>query len=397
MQLPLVRLVDTAGGSVRLLEKQGATKIPGYPTWPVMPLMGSVPVVGVAMGSCAGLGAVKVCASHFSVMVKGTSQVFAAGPPVVEAAFAVNIDKEELGGWKVQTQDGGVVNNAAEDEQAALSQGRRFLSYMPRNVYETPSREKTNDIPERREEDLLEIVPRNKRRTYDARRILEMVLDKGSIFEIGRYQGPSIICCLARLDGYVVGVMANDINSSGGAMTLTAARKVEKFVDTCDTFHIPLINFVDQPGVMPGLEAEKIGTFHSVLKAIGAIEQCEVPWVSIIVRRAFGVGGGMHGKKRSINLRFAWPSASWGSIPLEGGIWAAYRKDIESSENPSARLEELEQYYSRFTSPFRTAEKFGIVDIIDPRDTRPILCDWIEDAHAVTKTQVGLKRRTMRP
>ncbi len=147
---------------------------------------------------------------------------------------------------------------------------------------------------------------------------------------------------------------------------------------------------------MPGQEAEKIGTFHSVMKALGAIEQSETPWVSIVIRRAFGVGGGMHGRKRSINLRFAWPSAFWGSIPLEGGIWAAYRKDIESAKNPAARLKELEQYYTKYTSPFRTAEKFGIVDIIDPRDTRPILSDWIEDAHEAAKTQVGLRYRAMR-
>jgi acetyl-CoA carboxylase carboxyltransferase component len=397
MQMPLIRLVDTAGGSVRLLEKSGSTKIPGYPTWPVMQLMGSVPVVGVAMGSCAGLGAVKVCAAHFSVMVKGKSQVFAAGPPVVKAAFFKDIDKEDLGGWKVQTRDGGAVNNAAEDEADALVQARRFLSFMPKNVYEVPERKTPIDDPRRREEKLLSIVPRNKRGLYKAREILEMVLDKDSIFEIGRHQGPSIITCLARLNGYAVGVMANDIYFHGGSMTRTAAQKVEKFVDLCDTFHIPIVNFVDQPGVMPGLEAEKAGTFTSVLKAIGAIEQSEVPWVSIMVRRAFGVGGGMHGRKRSINLRFAWPSAYWGSIPLEGGIWAAYRKDIEASEDPEARLKELDQYYSRFTSPFRTAEKFGIVDIIDPRDTRPILCDWIEDARGVTKNQVGLIRRTMRP
>ena len=397
MQMPLVRLVDTAGGSVRLLEKMGYTKIPGYATWPVMQLMGSVPVVGVAMGSCAGLGAVKVCASHFSVMVKGSSQVFAAGPPVVEAAFSAKVDKEELGGWKIQTRDGGVVNNAAEDEQDALRQARRFLSFMPKNVYETPSRREALDDPGRREEELLKVIPRNKRRPYGARQILEMVLDKGSIFEIGRYQSQSIISCLGRLNGYVVGVMANDPHFSAGALTLTAAQKIEKFVDICDTFHIPIVNFVDQPGVMLGLKAEKTGTLHSVMKALGAIEQSEVPWVSIIVRRAFGVGGGMHGRKRSINLRFAWPSAYWGSIPLEGGIRAAYRKDIEASENPAARLKELEDYYTQFTSPFRTAEKFGIVDIIDPRETRPILCEWIEEAHAVTKTQEGLTKRTMRP
>ncbi len=397
MQLPFVRLVDTAGGSVKLLEQSGSTKIPGYPTWPVMQLLGTVPVVGVAMGACAGLGAIKVGASHFSVMVKGTSQVFAAGPPVVAAAMSQDIDKEELGGWRVQTRDGGAVDNAAEDEADALQQARRFLSYMPKNVHAVPARGPVSDDPGRREAALLDIVPRNTRQVYKMRDILAMVLDQDSIFEIGRKNGPSTITCLARLDGYVVGVMANDPYMSGGAMTRTAAQKVEKFVDLCDTFHIPIVNFADQPGVMPGLAAESSGTIRSVLKTLGAIEQSETPWLSIIVRRAVGLAGGMHGRKRSINLRFAWPSASWGSLPLEGGIHAAYRKEIEAAPDPDARLAELENHYAQFTSPFRTAEKFGIIDIIDPRETRPLLCDWLEEAYGVTQTQVGPVRRTMRP
>jgi acetyl-CoA carboxylase carboxyltransferase component len=397
MQLPFVRLVDTAGGSVKLLEQSGSTKIPGYPTWPVTQLLGTVPVVGVAMGACAGLGAIKVGASHFSVMVKGTSQVFAAGPPVVEAAMAQDIDKEELGGWRVQTRDGGAVDNAAEDEADALAQARRFLSYMPKNVHAVPARGSASDDPGRREAALLDIVPRNTRQVYKMRDILAMVLDRDSIFEIGRHNGPPIITCLARLDGYVVGVMANDPYSSGGAMTRTGAQKVEKFVDLCDTFHVPIVNFTDQPGVMPGLVAEKSGTIRSVLKALSAIEQSELPWVSIIVRRAVGLAGGMHGRKRSINLRFAWPSASWGSLPLEGGIRAAYRREIEAAPDPDARLAELEDHYAQFTSPFRTAEKFGVIDIIDPRETRPLLCDWIEEAHAVCEMQVGIVSRTMRP
>ncbi len=397
MQLPFVRLVDTAGGSVKLLEQSGSTKIPGYPTWPVTQLLATVPVVGVAMGACAGLGAIKVGASHFSVMVKGTSQVFAAGPPVVEAAMGTDIDKEELGGWRVQTRDGGAVDNAANDEADALDQARRFLSYMPKNVHAVPERGPETDDPDRREAALLDVIPRNKRKVYKVRDILAMVLDQGSIFEIGRHNGPSIITCLARLNGYVVGAMANDPYMSGGAMTRTSAQKVEKFVDLCDTFHIPIVNFTDQPGVMPGLAAEKSGTIRSVLKALAAIEQSETPWVSIILRRAVGLAGGMHGRKRSINLRFAWPSASWGSLPLEGGIRAAYRKEIDAAPDPDARLAELEDHYAQFTSPFRTAEKFGVIDIIDPRETRPLLCDWVEEAHAVTETQVGIVSRTMRP
>ena len=148
---------------------------------------------------------------------------------------------------------------------------------------------------------------------------------------------------------------------------------------------------------MPGLAAEKTGTIRAVLKCLAAIEQSQTPWCSVIMKRAFGLAGGMHGRKRGINLRYAWPSAYWGSIPLEGGIWAAYRKDIESSDDPEARLAELEKHYSKFTSPFRTAEKFSISDIIDPRKTRPILCDWIEEAYEVTKLNLGPVAKTMRP
>lgn len=397
MQMPFIRLVDTAGGSVKLLEQMGSTKIPGYPTWPVMQLMGTVPVVGVALGSCAGLGAIKVCASHFSVMVKETSQVFAAGPPVVKAALHEDVDKNDLGGWQIQARDGGAVDNVAEDEDDALRQAKRFLSYLPKNVHDVPSRGPAEDPADRREEKLLSVIPRERRRVYKVREILEMVLDKGSIFEIGRYNGPSTVACLARLNGYVVGVMANDPYHAGGAMTRTSAQKVEKFIDLCDTFHIPIVNFADQPGVMPGVAAEKAGTIRSVMKCLGAIEQSETPWVSIMMRRAFGLAGGMHGRKRSINLRFAWPSAYWGSIPLEGGIWAAHRKELEAAPDPDARLAELENHYGKFTSPFRTAEKFSIIDIIDPRETRPILCDWVEEAFEVTKTQTGEVRRTMRP
>lgn len=397
MKMPLLRLVDSAGGSVKLLEQMGHTKIPGYPSWPQFQLMGEVPVVGIALGACAGLGAIKVGYAHFSIMVKDTSQVFAAGPPVVKAAMAEDLDKEELGGWRVQTRDNGAVDNAAKDEQDAFDQARQFLSYMPQNVHYLPPRIEPTDSVDRREESLLEAIPRNRRRSYKVRDILKAVLDQDSIFEIAPKIGPSLVTCLARLNGYVVGVMANDPNYAGGAMTRASAMKTEKFIDLCDTFHIPIVNFADVPGVMPGLSAEKSGTIRAVLKCLAAIEQSQTPWVSIIIKRAFGLAGGMHGRKRGINLRFAWPSAYWGSIPLEGGIWAAYRKDIEGSEDPEARLAELEQHYAKYTSPFRTAERFAIPDIIDPRDTRAILCDWIEEAYEVTKSHLGPVAKTMRP
>ena len=395
-RVPLVRLVDTAGGSVRLLEMMGATKLPGYRTWRFTDMLGIIPVASAALGSVAGLGAVRVIGSHFSVMVKGTSQVFAAGPPVVKPATGVNITKEELGGYRIHARGSGVVDNEAESEEDAFRQIRQFLSYLPSNVYQLPPRIEGHDDPQRREEQLLSIIPRNRKLTYDARKLVSLVFDEGSLFEIGRYQGPSIVSLLGRLKGYPVGVTINDTRFFGGGMDASAAEKTIRFVDLCDTFHLPVVSFTDQPGVVIGLPAEKEGTIRVAVRALQAIAQSRVPWVAMILRRAFGVAGSAYGRQDDLNLRYAWPSGMWGSLPIEGGVSAAYKREIEASEDPEARRKELEVYYDRLQSPFRTAEKFGVQDIIDPRETRPILCDWVEQAYDVLPQQLGPISRTLR-
>jgi acetyl-CoA carboxylase carboxyltransferase component len=397
MRLPIVRLVDTAGGSVRLLEQAGATKIPGYPNLNTSQMMGFVPIAAAALGPVAGLGAFRVVTSHFSVMVKGTSQIFAAGPPVVEPATGEKVTKEELGGSMIHAHGSGVVDNEAGSEEDAFQQIRRFLSYLPQNVYQIPPRENSTDDPNRREEELITLMPRNKRKPYNARRILSLVFDRDSLFEIGRYQGRSSISMLGRLKGYPVGVMANDPNFFGGGMDATAAEKVVRFIDLCDSFHVPIVNFVDQPGVVVGTAAEKSGTIRKAVRVLAAIGQSQVPWVAIIMRRAFGVAGSGYGRQHDLNLRYAWPSGYWGSIPIEGGVEAAYKHEIEKAENPEARRKELEEYYQQLVSPFRTAERFGVQDIIDPRDTRALLCGWVEMAYEILPQQLGPVYRTMRP
>jgi len=395
-RLPLVRLVDTAGGSVKLLEKMGATKLPGYKDWKYVDMMGMVPVAAAALGSVAGLGAVRVLGPHFSVMVKDTSQVFAAGPPVVTPATGEKLSKEELGGYRIHARGSGVVDNEAESEEDAFRQIKRFLSYLPSSVFQLPPVAACDDDPERREEDLLSMVPRNRKKTYDPRKLLQWVFDRDSLFEVGPYQGRSTISMLGRLNGHPVGVMISDTRFYGGGMDAKAAEKIIRFVDLCDTFHLPVVHFVDQPGVVVGLQAEKAGTIRTAVRALQAIAQSRVPWVAMILRRAFGVAGSSYGRHHDLNLRYAWPSASWGSIPVEGGVEAAYRRDIAASEDPDARRNELEAYYDRFQSPFRTAERFGVQDIIDPRDTRPILCAWVEGAFRVLPEQLGPTYRMMR-
>ncbi len=395
-RMPLVRLVETAGGSINLLEKMGATKIPGYPHWPVTEMLGKIPVVGIAMGPCAGFGAVRVIMSHFSVMVKGTSQVFAAGPAVVGPGVGEEIDKEALGGSAVHAHGTGVVDNEAEDETDALEQAKRFLSYLPSNAFEWPTAQSSDDSTERRDEELLQIVPENRRRVYKMRTIIKSVLDAKSIFEIGRYWGRSEITALGRLDGHPVGILANDPQVWGGALTDVAAEKMTRFIDVCDTFHIPIINLVDQPGVTVGSEAERRGTVRKAIRLQCAIDQTSVPWLAIFVRRSFGVAGAAYGPLNTV-VRVAWPSAYWGSIPVEGGVEAAYKRDIASAHDPKARRDELVSHFRPLESPFKTAERFGIEDIIDPRETRPLACRWVREAYRRMRFDTpGIRPRTMR-
>ena len=381
LRLPIIRLVDTAGGSVKLLEQSGHSKIPGYPTWPVANLLKTVPVVGIALGACAGLGAIKVLMSHFSVMVRDQAQVFAAGPPVVKQAYGIEIDKNDLGGYKVHRQSA-LVHNEADSEVEAFEQVRKFLSYLPSHAASYAPRKPCEDPVDRADDWLKDAIPRDRRKVYDPRKILKSLFDDDSVFEIGRYQGGSCITALARLNGYSVGVLCSDPRVAGGAMTLTSAWKMERHVKLCDTFGLPIINLVDQPGNATGPEAELRGTLLGAVRVLTTIEDINVPWMSIIMRRAFGMAGGLHAPKYFPQLthRFGWPSARWGSIPIEGGVAAAYRTEIAGSEDPDAKRQEIEDYYHRLASPFRTAERFMVLDIIDPRETRGVLCDWVEDA-----------------
>lgn len=398
MRIPLIRLVESAGGSVRLLEQQASTKIPGYPTWLMASLLGYIPVVGLALGPCAGLGALKAACAHYSVMVKGTSQVFAGGPPVVERGMGVKVDKEALGGSKVHVRESGVMGNEAETEAEAFAMARRFLSYLPSSVFELPPVTACEDPTDRREEELLSIIPRERRRVYKTRRLIELVMDKESVFELTKHYGRSVVTCFARLGGRPVGVIANDPMHYGGGLTRAAAEKMEGFIDLCDTFHLPVVNFVDQPGTVVGPEAERMGTVKGSVRVVSAIEQSRVPWCAIVVRRLYGLAGTAYGRLQGLNLHYAWPSARWGSIPISGGVEAAYRKELEalSQDERASRLVELEAHYDHLESPFLTAERFKVPDIIDPRETRAILNDWLDDAWRVLPEQLGLKGRTIR-
>jgi len=400
-RMPLVRLVDGTGGggSVKSLETMGHTYVPFVPGWELaVENLSRVPVAAAALGPVAGLGFARVVSSHFSVIVSGTAQAFVAGPPVVAAAMNEMPDKEELGGARAQTRAGAIDNEAA-DEDDALEQIRRFLSYLPSNAWEAPPCLPSADRSDRRAAGLLNIVPRERRRPYKMRRILEWVFDAGSVFELGARSGRSLITALARLDGRPVGVLASDPNHYGGGLTGAAADKLVRFVDLCDQFRLPVVNLVDQPGFVIGTEAERANTMRRGARGLAAVYQCSVPWASVLVRKVYGIAGAAHANHARLTLRVAWPSGDWGSLPIEGGIEAAYRRELEAAGDPVAHRAAIEARLNAVRSPYRTAERFGIEEIIDPRETRPRLCAWAEHAHELVRHEVaaGPKARGLRP
>jgi len=393
-QIPLINLYHGAGGSVSGVRKRGHALYPGSNSSPhFVELLGRVPVVSAVMGTCAGGPAGRAVLSHFSVMVRGSSQVFASGPPVVKRAYGIEISKEDLGGAKIAVDRAGTIDNAVNSEEECLTTIRRFLSYMPQNVWELPPREENDDPPTRRDERLLTIIPKNRRTPYDMKKLLKMIVDLDSFFEIQPTFGRSVIVGLARLNGYVVGIIANTPMVNGGAIDGPAARKQTRMIDLCDTFHIPLIFLVDVPGFAIGPDAEQAGALREGMRCLQARMQATVPMISVVVRRCFGFGGFATRDNMGLDFKIAWPSAQIGSLPLEGGVLATYRREIEGADDPVARQREIEDEARLMSSPFRMAEEFAIEDLIDPRETRAYLCRFVRAMQGRLRNQLGTKGR----
>jgi acetyl-CoA carboxylase carboxyltransferase component len=389
-RLPYIRLLDASGGSVRSFEEMGRTYLPDGNAWTVNEVraLSLVPSVSAVLGSVAGLPAIYACLAHFNVMVKDISQIFPGGPPVVKAALGVDITKEELGGDHIHTRVSGCIDNLAQTETDAFAQIRAFLSYMPANVYESSPLGPTGDDPARAEAALLSIVPRNRRQVYDARKLVSLVVDQGSFFEIAPLYGRARITGLARLDGYPVGVMINNPRHNGGSTDAAAGAKVMRLIQLCDTFHLPLVSLADEPGFMVGPDSERQGIERAGARLVATVCNSRMPWITIVIGKLYGVAGQCHHRPSGMFQRYAWPSANWGSMHITGGVSAAYRREIEAAPDPDARRAEIEARLQALASPFRTAEATA-QDIIDPRETRARLVEFARDAQPILATQLG--------
>src|SRR5688500_12886362 len=295
LRLPLIRLVEGwgGGGSVKTIETTGRANVPGVDGWDqVVRNMGTIPRVALGLGSVAGLGAAHLAAAHYSIMVKDLSAMFVAGPPVVER-LGQKLTKNELGGWEISLRAGSV-DDAVDTEEEAFARARRFLSYMPSSIDDLPPRGARDDDPNRRDPWLLEAIPKDPRKPYKMRRIVEAVVDQGSFMETAPLYGRSVITGYARLDGWPVAVMASDPYFYAGSWPADTCRKVERFIDIAQTFHLPVAYLVDCPGFLIGLDAEKAGTIKEGVRVMSAMWKKTTPWCAVIVMKSLGEDGAAH-------------------------------------------------------------------------------------------------------
>jgi acetyl-CoA carboxylase carboxyltransferase component len=297
-----------------------------------------------------------------------------------------DISKEDLGDWRIHCRNGSV-DNLAETEAEAFAIARRFLSYLPSSVYEAPPVLPPNpaDPPDRREEELFTLIPRKRTTTFDIRQAIALMADAGSFFEIGPLWGTDQVVGFVRFNGHPLGVIASDSRHiNGGALTADGCRKLTRHLDLCDLFHIPVLNLVDNPGFAVGLEHETTGTIRRGGEWMIAFAQVRVPIFTVLMRRSFGVAGNNYATPQARpSVRVAWPAADVGGIPPEGGIEAAYRRQLAEAADPAALRAEINARIESARGPLGPLSRFQIEEIVDPRDTRRLVCEWVANAYRV--------------
>ncbi|MCC6434666.1 MAG: hypothetical protein IT196_06515, partial [Acidimicrobiales bacterium] len=360
--------------------------------------LATVPVVNMLLGSVVGIGAAKAVLGHFSVMVRDIAQLFVAGPPVVSHAMGYDVTKEDLGDWRIHCRNGSV-DNLAESEEEAAEMTRRFLSYLPASVYDTPPvlAPDPSDPADRRDDELFGLIPRKRTTTFDVRRAIELMADRGSFFEIGSLWGTDQVTGFVRFNGHPMGVIASDSRHvNGGALTADGCDKLRRHIDLCDLFHLPLLNLVDNPGFAVGIEHERAGTIRKGGEWMIAFAQAQIPMFTVIMRRSFGVAGNNYATPRSQpSARVVWPAADVGGIPPEGGIEAAYKRQLAEAADPAALRAELEARIESARGPLGPLMRFQMEEMIDPRDTRRLVCEWVETAYRRVSQPAALTPRPL--
>ncbi|MFD5268545.1 acyl-CoA carboxylase subunit beta [Streptomyces sp. NPDC058335] len=370
---PVVSLNDGAGARIQ----EGVTALAGYGGifQRNTRASGVIPQISVMLGPCAGGAAYSPALTDFVFMVRETSQMFITGPDVVKAVTGEEITQNGLGGADVHAGTSGVAHFAYDDEEGCLEDVRFLLGLLPSNNRETSPVVATDDPADRTTDALLDLVPADASRSYDVRAVIEEIVDDGESFEVHAGWAPNIVVAFARLDGHVVGIVANQPAAMAGVLDIESSEKAARFVQLCDAFNIPLVTLVDVPGFLPGVDQEHNGIIRRGAKLLYAYCNATVPRISLIMRKAYG-GAYIVMDSRSIgaDLAFAWPTNEIAVMGAEGAANVIFRREINASDDPDlVRRQKIDEYQSELMHPYYAAERGLVDDVIDPRQTRAVL------------------------
>lgn len=374
---PVVGLNDSGGARIQ----EGVDALNGYGEifFRNTIASGVIPQISVIMGPCAGGAVYSPALTDFIFMVEGTSQMFITGPQVIKAVTGEEVTMEALGGAATHNKISGVAHFMAPDEETCLQMVRQLLSYLPSNNLEEPPVYAPQEPPGNPEE-LLDIIPDNPNQSYDVRKVIELIVDGGELFEVQSLYARNAVVGFARLNGHSVGIVANQPDHLAGCLDINASDKISRFVRFCDCFNIPLITFMDVPGFLPGTAQEYGGIIRHGAKMLYAYSEATVPKITVILRKAYGGAYlAMCASALRADAVFAWPTAEIAVMGPEGAVNIIYRKEIAEAENPAEMRAKLTaEYREKFANPYVASARGFIEDVIDPRDTRARLITTLE-------------------
>jgi len=388
---PLIGINDSGGARIQ----EGVVSLAGYAEifWRNVQSSGVIPQISLVMGPCAGGAVYSPAITDFVLMVEGTSYMFITGPDVVKTVTGEEVSFEDLGGAATHASKSGVAHFICPDEEACLDDARYLLSFLPQNNLDPPPYAEPSDPVTREEQELDAIVPDNPNKPYDIKAVIERVVDDGQFLEVHERFAENLVCGFARLAGHPVGIVGNQPRSLAGVLDIDSSVKGARFVRTCDAFNIPLVTFVDVPGFLPGTAQEWGGIIRHGAKLLYAYAEATVPKLAVITRKAYGGAYDvMSSKHIRADFNFAWPTAEVAVMGPEGAVNIVFRKELEEAEDSDARREELiADYRARFANPYSAAERGYVDEVIEPRRTRPMLCDALTTA--VTKREPRPRRK----
>jgi propionyl-CoA carboxylase beta chain len=375
---PMIGLNDSGGARIQ----EGVVSLGGYAEIFLRNTLASgvIPQISAILGPCAGGAVYSPAITDFTYMVRRSSYMFVTGPNVVKTVTHEDVSMEELGGADTHAGKSGVAHFACDSETECLQQVRDLFRFVPSNNLADPPKGTGADPRDRREESLLDVVPDNANKPYDMHEVIRRVIDDGEFYEVQREYAGNIICGFAHLGGYSVGVVANQPAVLAGVLDINASLKAARFIRFCDAFNIPLVTFEDVPGFLPGVAQEHGGIIKHGAKLLFAYCEATVPKLTVITRKAYG---GAYDVMSSKHIRgdfnVAWPTAEIAVMGPKGAVEILFRKEIQESDNQAAATEaKIEEYREKFAHPYVAAGRGYLDDIIDPRDTRPVLINALE-------------------